>query len=127
MQGSPPPLTPPVRQTTQQATTQMAGGDPTGTGRGGRAVYEGGVFADELHPDLKHVGAGVLSMANAGPGTNASQFFLTLAPTPWLDGKHAIFGRVAEGMAVVKRMGAVRTDAGDRPREPLDIVRAELI
>ena len=73
------------------------GGDPTATGRGGESVW-GGKFGDEIHPALKHTGAGILSMANAGPNTNGSQFFLTLAPTPWLDGKHTIFGRVCRGI-----------------------------
>jgi peptidyl-prolyl cis-trans isomerase-like 1 len=74
----------------------VQGGDPTGTGRGGESVF-GGKFEDEITPSLKHTGAGILSMANAGPNTNGSQFFITLAPTPWLDGKHTIFGRVASG------------------------------
>ncbi|KAI8080415.1 peptidyl-prolyl cis-trans isomerase-like 1 [Thamnidium elegans] len=94
-------------------TIIIASGDPTGTGRGGASIY-GEKFADEIHPALKHTGAGILSMANSGPNTNGSQFFITLAPTPWLDGKHTIFGRVSDGMNVVKRMGLVRTDGTDR-------------
>ena len=78
----------------------IQGGDPTGTGRGGESFF-GGKFADEISPLLKHTGAGVLSMANAGPNTNGSQFFVTLAPTPWLDGKHTIFGRVRRNLNLI--------------------------
>ncbi|KAI1114753.1 peptidyl-prolyl cis-trans isomerase-like 1 [Nemania sp. NC0429] len=104
----------------------IQGGDPTGTGRGGASIY-GDKFADEISAELRHTGAGVLSMANAGPDTNGSQFFITLAPTPWLDGKHTIFGRVKAGMAVVKRMGLVKTGADDRPVEEVKIIRAKVV
>ena len=100
-------------------------GDPTGTGRGGSSIY-GDKFEDEIHGSLKHTGAGILSMANSGPNTNGSQFFITLAPTPWLDGKHTIFGRVKGGMKVVQRMGLVKTGAEDRPLDQVKIIRARV-
>lgn len=101
-------------------------GDPTGTGRGGSSIY-GDTFEDEIAPDLRHTGAGILSMANAGKDTNGSQFFLTLAPTPWLDGKHAIFGRVKSGLSVLKRMGMVKTGPDDRPLEEVKIIKARVV
>lgn len=104
----------------------IQGGDPTGTGRGGSSIY-GDKFEDEIKGGLKHTGAGILSMANSGPNTNGSQFFITLAPTPWLDGKHTIFGRVKSGMRIVQRMGLVKTDTGDRPEEELKIVSARVL
>ncbi|KFM25806.1 Peptidyl-prolyl cis-trans isomerase-like 1 [Auxenochlorella protothecoides] len=104
----------------------VVSGDPTGTGRGGTSVF-GGKFEDEVTRELKHTGAGILSMANSGPNTNGSQFFITLAPTPHLDGKHTIFGRVSSGMEVIKRLGNVQTDAGDRPLGEVRIIKARLL
>ncbi|CAE6410309.1 unnamed protein product [Rhizoctonia solani] len=100
-------------------------GDPTGTGRGGTSIY-GQKFEDEITPELRFTGAGILAMANSGPNTNGSQFFFTLAPTPYLDGKHTIFGRVTNGMRVAQRIGAVGTDAQDRPKEEIKIHKAVL-
>jgi len=104
----------------------VQGGDPTGTGRGGESIW-GAKFADEISPDLKHTGAGIVSMANSGKDTNGSQFFVTLAPTPWLDGKHTIFGRVKTGLGVLKRMGLVKTGRDDRPAEEVKIVKAWVV
>ena len=103
----------------------VQGGDPTGTGRGGASIY-GDKFEDEIDPALKHTGAGVLSMANAGPNTNGSQFFITLAPTPWLDGKHTVFGRVTDGMAAVDAIEGTETGHNDRPVENQAIERIDL-
>ena len=99
----------------------LQGGDPTGTGRGGPGYN----FDDECSPDARHDKAGILSMANAGRrgarGTNGSQFFVTLGPTPHLDGKHTVFGEVSEGMDVVHAIGNTKTDGGDRPLTPITI------
>jgi len=91
----------------------IQGGDPTGTGRGG----PGYKIKDEFHPELGHGGPGILSMANAGPNTGGSQFFITLDATSWLDGKHAVFGKVSEGMEVIETIGTTPTARGDKPLE----------
>ena len=105
----------------------LQGGDPTGTGRGGDSIW-GGSFPDEIQGRaLFFTGAGVLAMANSGPGTNKSQFFITLAPCPFLDGKHTIFGRVCGGMRTIQAIGGVETDAQDRPTRDVVVLKARVV
>lgn len=101
----------------------IQGGDPTGTGMGGSEK----IIQDEFGEGLTHDSEGIFSMANAGPNTGSSQFFITLAPTPWLDRRHAIFGKIVEGLDIVKAIGSTEVDFRDRPVEPVVMEKVTIV
>ena len=101
----------------------IQGGDPTGTGGGGTSLW-GGDFADEISGDLVFDKQGILAMANHGPDTNGSQFFITTVPTPWLTGHHTIFGQVSQGYDIVSKIENTPTGQGDRPIQDQKIIKA---
>ncbi len=104
----------------------IQGGDPTGTGRGGESIW-GKPFKDEFSPNLKFDRKGLLAMANAGPNTNGSQFFITTVETPWLNNHHTIFGEVVEGYEAVEKIENCRTGFMDKPTEDQKIIKAEIL
>jgi len=101
----------------------IQGGDPTGTGRGGESLW-GGKFEDEVTSELQFNRKGLLAMANSGPGTNGSQFFITTKATPWLNMKHTIFGEVISDYSVIEALNNIKTAPGDRPIEQQEIIKA---
>ena len=101
----------------------IQGGDPTGTGRAGASIW-GKPFQDEVRPDVRFDRPGLLAMANSGPNTNGSQFFITTVATPWLNMRHTIFGEVISGYEVVQKIEDVATGSGDRPLAEQKIIRA---
>ncbi len=103
----------------------IQGGDPTGTGRGGESIW-GKSFEDEVSPQVKFDRPGLLAMANRGPATNGSQFFITTAATPWLNGKHTIFGEVTSGYETVQKIEKSETDGHDKPVTAIKILKITL-
>lgn len=103
----------------------IQGGDPSGTGRGGESIW-GKAFEDEVDPNVRFDRPGLLAMANAGPHTNGSQFFITTVATPWLNMRHTIFGEVIEGYEHVKTLEACETDGSDRPLNEQKIIKASI-
>ena len=101
----------------------IQGGDPTGTGRGGASIWKK-PFEDECSTDVKFDRKGLLAMANSGPNTNGSQFFITTAPTPWLNTRHTIFGEVTSGYEIIEKIENTETNASDRPAAEQKIVKA---
>ncbi|MBI5208272.1 MAG: peptidylprolyl isomerase [Candidatus Firestonebacteria bacterium] len=103
----------------------IQGGDPTGTGRGGNSIWNK-PFEDEVTPKVKFNEPGILAMANAGPNTNGSQFFITTVETPWLDMHHTIFGKVTSGYDIVQKIESTKVDSSDRPVITQKIIKAYL-